>query len=255
MSSGTEIGWLTNCEYTLAQEWWTPTPLLSTQVAGQRLGIDLWLKREDSTPIGSFKLRGALVCMDILNSGLPKAGVYVASAGNYGIAIAVAGRRRGIPVKVFAPVGATPSKLERIRLSGATLITVGDDFDTAKSVAREAAIEDGAVFWEDGVVPQMSHGAATIGTEILRQGDEWDLVLVPSAKKEDKNLTPVGYVVYNDDSELWQREVGKEPPANIVDNTKIILAPNGSATPGDKKLINDFFDKLWQIKQVIWKEV
>ena len=83
----------------------------------------------------------------------------------------------------------------------------------------------------------------------------WDLVLVPSAKKEDKNLTPVGYVVYNDDSELWQREVGKEPPANIIDNTKIILAPNGSATPGDKKLINDFFDKLWQIKQVIWKEV
>ena len=179
MSSGTEIGWLTNCEYTLAQEWWTPTPLLSTQVAGQRLGIDLWLKREASTPIGSFKLRGALVCMDILNSGLPKAGVYVASAGNYGIAIAVAGRRRRIPVKVFAPVGATPSKLERIRLSGATLITVGDDFDTAKSVAREAAIEDGAVFWEDGVVPQMSQGAATIGTEILRQGDEWDLVLVP----------------------------------------------------------------------------
>ena len=47
----------------LSSERWTPTPLLPATVIGNRLGCDLWLKREDCTPIGSFKLRGALVAM------------------------------------------------------------------------------------------------------------------------------------------------------------------------------------------------
>lgn len=163
----------------LAGETWTPTPLLPAVTTGERLGMDLWLKRDDCTPIGSFKLRGGLVSMATLGGGLPKQGVYVASAGNYGIALAMAGKRLGVAVTVVVPRGATPAKLDRIRQLGAKVVVHGDDFDTAKELARHSAATGGAAFWEDGIIPGMAHGAATIASEILDRETGWDAVVVP----------------------------------------------------------------------------
>ena len=158
---------------------WTPTPLLRAHAIGQRLGADVWLKREDCTPIGSFKLRGAITTAGALASEVPEAGVFVASAGNYGLAIVYACARYGIPVTVVAPEGATPSKLERIRLLGGTVKIYGNDFDVAKGYAKEKAREAGGVFWEDGVIEEMATGAGTIATELLMDPEPWDLVVVP----------------------------------------------------------------------------
>ena len=117
--------------------------------------------------------------MAALGDGLPERGVYVASAGNYGLAIAMAGQRRRVAVTVVVPQGATPSKVERIRLHGARVIHHGDDFDAAKEFARAAAADDAAAFWEDGVVEEMASGAATIASELVDHPDPWDLVVVP----------------------------------------------------------------------------
>lgn len=163
----------------LATEPWLPTPLLPSAGVGQRLGIDLWLKREDCTPIGSFKIRGGLVSMGMAGSEGVRGGVYGASAGNYGLALAEAGRRRGVKVTVVVPTGANPSKMQRITSTGASVIEHGADFDAAKEFAREAARKDGAAFWEDGVIPEMALGAATIGRELVDSGMRWDWVLVP----------------------------------------------------------------------------
>ena len=171
--------WLEFALDVISHEAWAPTPLLPASVIGSRLGIDLWLKREDCTPIGSFKLRGALVAMAKHGAGLPAKGLYVASAGNYGLAMALAGQRRGVPVTVVVPEGATPSKLERIRLCGATVVQHGEDFDTAKAFARQTAAGVGAAFWEDGVIEETAHGAATIAAEVLDRSDPWDMVVVP----------------------------------------------------------------------------
>jgi threonine dehydratase len=158
---------------------WTPTPLLQAQTIGRRLDAEVWLKREDCTPIGSFKLRGAITTAGALASEVPEAGVYVASAGNYGLAIVYACARYGIPVTVVAPEGATPSKLDRIRLLGGTVEIHGRDFDVAKGHAKEKAGESGGVFWEDGVIEEMATGAGTIATELLRDQEPWDMVVVP----------------------------------------------------------------------------
>ena len=163
----------------LKSEPWVPTPQLKAEGLGGALGIDLWLKREDCTPVGSFKLRGALVAMERQGPDVPAAGVYVASAGNYGLAIATAGQRAGFSVTVFVPAGATPSKLERIRMCGSTVVEGGEDFDLAKERARANAREDGAAFWEDGVITEMADGAATIASELLDDPEPWDAVLVP----------------------------------------------------------------------------
>ena len=158
---------------------WTPTPLLQAHAIGRRLDAEVWLKREDCTPIGSFKLRGAITTAGALASEVPTAGVYVASAGNYGLAIVYACARYGIPVTVIAPEGATPSKLDRIRLLGGTVEIHGRDFDVAKKYAKEKARQFGGVFWEDGVIEEMATGAGTIATELLRDQEPWDMVVVP----------------------------------------------------------------------------
>ncbi len=163
----------------LTREPWTPTPLLPAQVIGSKLGVDLWLKREDCTPAGSFKLRGALATFDSRADGLSEEGVYVASSGNYGLAIAMAGQARGVPVTVVVPENAAPAKLDRIRLCDATVVRHGKDFDYAKEFARETASRQGAAFWEDGVVEEMALGAGTIASEVLEHSRPWDMVLVP----------------------------------------------------------------------------
>lgn len=190
----------------LEAEPWTPTPLLRAHTISDRLKADIWLKREDCTPIGSFKLRGALTTATALADDVPTKGVYVASAGNYGLAITYACARYGIPVTVVAPEGATESKLERIRLAGGMVEIYGTDFDLAKKYAKDTAERIGATFWEDGVVEEMATGAGTIGTELLRHPEPWDYVVVPvgngslikgiaeQVKRESPRTTIVGVV-------------------------------------------------------------
>ena len=172
----------------LRKERWTPTPLLPASTIGRRAGVELWLKREDCSPVGSFKLRGALVTfaarLEMAKMGgdhedIATTGVYVASSGNYGAAIALAGERHDVRVTVVVPEGAPQSKLRRLHDSGARVEQHGRDFDAAKDFARDAAAEEGAAFWEDGVVEEMSWGAATIGWELLEDEEPWDAVIVP----------------------------------------------------------------------------
>ena len=163
----------------LAGESWIPTPLMPAKGIGNRLGIDLWFKREDLTPVGSFKLRGAIVTMSNLRHTVPAKGVYVASSGNYGLAIAFAGQRHSVPVTVFLPDKSVSSKMEGIDLCGALIVQHGEDFDAAKDFARESAARDGAVFWEDGSIEEMALGAGTIGTELVDYVESWDYVIVP----------------------------------------------------------------------------
>ena len=162
----------------LKNEAWLPTPLLPSRI-GHRLNSEIWLKREDCSPVGSFKLRGGLTAMSSNKHILRDSPVYVASAGNYGLAIAEAGRRFGIDVTVFVSDNANPSKIRCILDTGANVIHHGKDFDDAKEYGKKAAIKDHANFWEDGVVAEMSYGAATIADELLNTNIDWDIVLVP----------------------------------------------------------------------------
>ena len=161
----------------LEKEPWLPTPLLPALVTGQRLGMELWLKREDCTPVGSFKLRGALVAAARrTDSG---SGIYASTAGNYGLAIALACQINKIKATIVMPNWANPSKVERMKLTGATVIMHSDDVDTAKDHCIELAERDGAVFWEDGTIEEMALGTTTIAAELLTHSGPWDYVLVP----------------------------------------------------------------------------
>ena len=158
---------------------WTPTPFYKATSLSDKLSLNLWLKREDCTPIGSFKIRGALIAMDSLSATIPQSGVCVASAGNYGLAISTAGEMHGIKSTVFVPKNATESKVGKIRLTGARVIQKGNDFDTAKNEARKYAESNGMLFWEDGVLDEMVSGSSTIAREMIAVSKDWDYIIVP----------------------------------------------------------------------------
>jgi threonine dehydratase len=140
------------------------TPQFSEPGLSQRVGAEMVVKVETLNPIRSFKGRGADYLMRDLPAGRE---IVCASAGNFGQAMAYAGRVRGVPVRVFAATTANPAKMARMRDLGARVVLAGDDFDAAKDAARASAqARPECLFVEDGDEPRIAEGAGTIGVEL-----------------------------------------------------------------------------------------
>jgi threonine dehydratase len=156
-----------------------PTPQYTWPLINQRLGAELWIKHENYTPIGAFKIRGALAYFrQMRNSGQSIRGVITATRGNHGQAVAFAARREGIPATVYVPHGNSASKNLAMRALGATLVEHGANFDEAREEAGRRAAADGLHF-----VPSFHErlvaGVATYSYELLRAVDKVDVVYVP----------------------------------------------------------------------------
>jgi threonine dehydratase len=157
-----------------------PVFLNSPQFVDEQLSAALGqrtiVKVETANPIRSFKGRGADF---LLRNFDVKQKAVCASAGNFGQAIAYAGRSRDIAVEVYVPTDANPLKIARMRSFGAKVIAIGSDFDDAKQHARQyVAQHSDCVFVEDGQDPAIAEGAGTIGIELLRAGTI-DAIIVP----------------------------------------------------------------------------
>jgi threonine dehydratase len=134
------------------------------------------VKVETGNPVRSFKGRGADFLVRSLDS---KQKIVCASAGNFGQAMAYAGRNRGIAVQVFVSTEVNPAKAARIESFGAKVTLAGADFEAAKDHARgHAAQHPECVFVEDGEDDAITEGAGTIGVELLESG-AIDTVVLP----------------------------------------------------------------------------
>ena len=152
------------------------SPQLADEQLCAELGRRVTVKVETVNPVRSFKGRGADLLMREVD---PSRRVVCASAGNFGQAIAFAGRRRGIAVTVFAPAGANPDKLARMTGLGARVTAAGRDFMEAKEAARAYARQHpDCLFVEDGNDAALAEGAGTIALELLAGGPV-DTVVVP----------------------------------------------------------------------------
>jgi threonine dehydratase len=139
---------------------------------------EIFLKREDLGPNGSFKWRGALCALsDFAAAGA--AAVVTASTGNHGAATAWAAGRFGLDAHIVVPEGANELKCRLIECNGAILHRVGADLDAADRHARRLAEDLGAPYFEDGASPAQLLGTATIGWEIAESGA--DVVIAPLA--------------------------------------------------------------------------
>ena len=155
----------------------TPTyrwPLLE---AG--LGCELWLKHENHSPVGAFKIRGGLVYMDELKRQQPEVrGVIAATTGNHGQSIAFAVRLNGLRAVIVVPYGNNPEKNAAMRSLGAELVEHGSEFQEALEYSRELAVKEG-LHAVPSFHPWLVRGVATYGLEMFRSVADLDAVFVP----------------------------------------------------------------------------
>lgn len=155
------------------------TPQYRWGLSSQRLGTDCWIKHENHTPVGAFKLRGGLTYFDALKQGgeLP-AEVISATRGNHGQSIGWAARAHGVACTIVVPFGNSLEKNAAMRALGVTLIEHGRDFQESREFAVQLAAERGA-----HMVPSfhadLLRGVATYWWEFMQAVPQLDVVYVP----------------------------------------------------------------------------
>jgi threonine dehydratase len=162
------------------------TPLQFNEHLSRRYGADIWLKREDLSPVRSYKIRGAFnFFRKVIAAGATGKTFVCASAGNHAQGFAFVCRHFQVPGVVFMPVTTPQQKIDKTRMFGGSFITiklVGDIFDQCYAAARAYVEEiDGAM------VPPFDHadiieGQATVAAEMVEQlpdGTVPDLVILP----------------------------------------------------------------------------
>ncbi len=155
------------------------TPQYRWALASRRLGTHCWLKHENHTPVGAFKIRGGLTFFDHLRQQgtLPHA-VISATRGNHGQSVAWAARAHGLASTIVVPLGNSVEKNAAMRALGAELVEHGNDFQASREHAQTLAQQSGAM-----MVPSfhvgLVRGVATYWWEFFRAVPQLDIVYVP----------------------------------------------------------------------------
>jgi threonine dehydratase len=156
-----------------------PTPQYTWPLINRRVGAEVWLKHENHTPVGAFKVRGGLAYFRHLresNGGIKR--VVTATRGNHGQSIGFAAGREGFEALVYVPHGNSESKNAAMRSLGAKVIEFGSDFQAAREEAGRVAVKQGLHF-----VPSFHQrliaGVATYSYELLQAVDGIDVAYVP----------------------------------------------------------------------------
>ena len=155
------------------------TPQYAWPLLSARGGAEVWVKHENHTPTGAFKIRGGLVYAERLKRERPHvAGVISATRGNHGQSLAMAGARHGIPVTIVVPHGNSAEKNAAMRAFGATLVEHGVDFEAAREEAVRLGRERGLEF-APSFAPDLVRGVATYALELFRGAPVLDALYVP----------------------------------------------------------------------------
>jgi threonine dehydratase len=162
-----------------------PTPLQLNEHLSARYGARIYLKREDLTPVRSYKIRGAFNFMrKRIDEGTATGRFCCASAGNHAQGFAFACRHFGLNGRIFMPVTTPQQKIDKTRVFGGDAVEielVGDFFDDCYAAARAYSTETGAA-----MVPPFDHediveGQASVGLELVEQldGEIADMLVLP----------------------------------------------------------------------------
>ena len=156
-----------------------PTPQFRWPLLEAEIGAEIWVKHENCTPTGAFKVRGGLVYIDRLVRERPTVrGIVSATRGNHGQSLAFAGRTAGVAVTIVVPHGNSPDKNAAMRGFGAELIEHGDDFQASREysmrLAEERGLEAVPAFHRD-----LCRGVSTYAHELFTSAGELDAVYVP----------------------------------------------------------------------------
>src|SRR5215469_4296422 len=156
-----------------------PTPQYCWPLLSRRIGAELWVKHENHTPIGAFKIRGGLVYLDDVKRSQPDIrGVVTATTGNHGQSIALAAARLGLDATIVAPFGNSVEKNRAMEGFGARLVEAGHDFQAAYEYAVALAEREN-LHLVRSYHALLVRGVASYGLELFRAVPDLDTVYVP----------------------------------------------------------------------------
>lgn len=156
-----------------------PTPQFVWPLLAQRLGCTVWVKHENHTPTGAFKVRGGITYMAWLKRNWPDTtGVIAATRGNHGQSVAMAAQALGIRSVIVVPKGNSVEKNKAMAGFGGEVIEYGQDFDEAREEAIRLAQIEG-LFLVPAFHPELVKGVATYALELFKAAPDLDTVYVP----------------------------------------------------------------------------
>ncbi|HEX4756920.1 MAG TPA: threonine dehydratase [Terracidiphilus sp.] len=155
------------------------TPQYAWPLLNHRLGTEAWIKHENHTPVGAFKLRGALVYLDWMKRTEAQLhGVVAATRGNFGQGVGMAARLLGLKAAIVVPTGNSKEKNSAMLAQGAELVEHGQDFQESLEFARTLAIDRGFAM-VDSFHERLVMGTATYALEFFNGAAPLDTVYVP----------------------------------------------------------------------------
>jgi threonine dehydratase len=155
------------------------TPQYAWPLLAARTDCEVWVKHENFTPTGAFKVRGGLTYVEtLLRTGSKPRGIISATRGNHGQSLAFAGRSAGLPVTVVVPHGNSLEKNAAMRVFGAELIEYGRDFDEARTEAQRLASSRG-LHMVPSFHAELVRGVATYAMELFQAVANLDALYVP----------------------------------------------------------------------------
>ena len=163
----------------LLANYMSPTPLHHYPGLDVIIGSETYVKHENYTRLGAFKIRGALNTMSQLSPEQKERGVVVASSGNFGQGMAYAGRIFGAKAIVVLPENPNPSKVEAIKAFGAEVVLSDTVYDADPAAIRSIVSERGCEYVSDSTDSRFMAGSGTIMLEILDQLPDVDVVILP----------------------------------------------------------------------------
>ena len=149
------------------------TPLHKNVHLSERYGASIYLKREDTTPVRSYKLRGAFNAMRKVLASAPDTMQFVcASAGNHAQGVAYMCKSLGVKGVIFMPVTTPEQKVMKTQTFGGDWVSirmVGDYFDDTLASAQAYCVEAQGHFLSPFDDDDVIEGQATVAAEIEQQ--------------------------------------------------------------------------------------
>ena len=154
------------------------TPFEWSAMVSDLTGAEVWLKMENQQHTGSFKFRGAMNKMLTLSESERESGIYAASTGNHGAAVAYACQKLRVPCIIYVPEKSSDAKLANMKSFGAEIRVHGKDCMDGELKAREVADSTGGIYLSPYNDPDVIYGQGTIALEIESQCSGLDAVIV-----------------------------------------------------------------------------
>jgi threonine dehydratase len=156
-----------------------PTPTIEPRALSDTLGCRVYLKCENLTPTGSFKVRGGVNLVSTLTPEERARGVLAVSTGNHAQSVAFAARIFGISAVIYMPENASALKVSATRALGAEVVLAGHDFDSSRDAAEARLAREGRRYVHSANEPLLIAGVATAAFELLEIAPELDVIFVP----------------------------------------------------------------------------